>query len=89
MTACHALAADVFKNLFHDMELPWEKYLGEMHEFGAKGRDVLRIMNPESTKGDPIAMNWSTLVRTISLPSTVPSTFESQAHIPQSDPRLH
>jgi len=58
MTNCHAIAADVFKNLSHVMELPWEKYLGEMHEFAAPGRDVLRII--DTTTEEP-RMQWSTL----------------------------
>jgi hypothetical protein len=43
VVAVHALAVQVFKNLSHVLELPWERYLEEMHEFGVKGDDALRF----------------------------------------------
>lgn len=58
MENLHALSHTVFKNLSHGVELPWEKYLGEMHEFAAPGKDELRVV----PWGAPIANEWSTLV---------------------------
>lgn len=43
MRACHKLSHEVFKNLNHILELPWEKYLGEMHEFTAPSMDRLKV----------------------------------------------
>ncbi|KAH7013008.1 hypothetical protein EDB80DRAFT_834749 [Ilyonectria destructans] len=57
MKSLHALSHTVFKNLSHGVELPWEKYLGEMHEFAAPGKDELRVV----PWGAPIANEWSTL----------------------------
>lgn len=58
VTNCHMIATDIFKNLSHVMELPWEKYLGELHEYAAKGRDVLRLIDLDT---DEPKMQWSTL----------------------------
>lgn len=58
MESLHTLSHAVFKNLSHGVELPWEKYLGEMHEFAAPGKDELRVF----PWGESIANEWSTLV---------------------------
>ncbi|KAF5228577.1 hypothetical protein FAUST_10989 [Fusarium austroamericanum] len=57
MQTLHGLSHSVFKTLSHVAELPWEKYLGEMHEFPAPGKDELRIVPPDQ----PVANEWSTL----------------------------
>jgi hypothetical protein len=58
MERMHEISQTVFKNLSHGVELPWEKYLGEMHEFAAPGKDELRVVSC----GEPIENKWSTLV---------------------------
>ncbi|OJJ78613.1 uncharacterized protein ASPGLDRAFT_138514 [Aspergillus glaucus CBS 516.65] len=68
MEACHKLSHEVFKNLSHALELPWEKYLGEMHEFTAPSMDSLKTFKSR----EPIRNEWSTLtiiVNTASLQS--------------------
>lgn len=59
MEACHKLSHEVFKNLSHALELPWEKYLGEMHEFTVPSMDSLKTFKAR----EPIRNEWSTLVR--------------------------
>jgi hypothetical protein len=54
----HQCSHTIFNNLSHVLELPWEKYLSEMHEFTAPGRDELQTVNAK----DRIANAWSTLV---------------------------
>lgn len=58
MKSLHTISHQVFKNLSHALELPWEKYLGEMHEFSAPSKDHLRLVKA----GDAIPNEWSTLV---------------------------
>jgi hypothetical protein len=58
MKAFHGISREVFKNLSHALELPWEKYLGEMHEFSAPSEDELRILRV----ADAIPNEWSSLV---------------------------
>lgn len=58
MKLLHKLSQEVFKNLSHALELPWEKYLGEMHEFSAPSKDHLRLVKA----GETIPNDWSTLV---------------------------
>lgn len=58
MEKLHKFSHVVFKNLSHAVELPWEKYLGEMHEFTAPGDDELRTVSLD----EPLANEWSTLV---------------------------
>lgn len=58
MRTLHQYSHTVFNNLSHVFELPWEKYLSEMHEFAAPGRDGLQTVNAE----DSIPNAWSTLV---------------------------
>lgn len=58
MEAYHKLSHEVFKNLSHALELPWEKYLGEMHEFTAPSMNRLKTFKA----GEPIFNEWSTLV---------------------------
>ena len=53
----HTLAAGIFHNTSHALELPWERYLAEMHELQAQGDDELRLSN-----GDPVELAWSTMV---------------------------
>ncbi|KAI8652953.1 hypothetical protein NCS55_01278400 [Fusarium keratoplasticum] len=57
MEKLHKFSHVVFKNLSHAVELPWEKYLGEMHEFTAPGDDELRTVSLD----EPLANEWSTL----------------------------
>ncbi|KAJ4187012.1 hypothetical protein NW759_016905 [Fusarium solani] len=57
MEKLHKFSHVVFKNLSHAVELPWEKYLGEMHEFTAPGNDELRTVSLD----EPLANEWSTL----------------------------
>ncbi|KAH7145386.1 hypothetical protein B0J13DRAFT_553443 [Dactylonectria estremocensis] len=57
MESLHELSHTVFKNISHGVELPWEKYLGEMHEFAAPGKDELQVI----PWGEPIENKWSTL----------------------------
>ncbi|KAL2674311.1 hypothetical protein Neosp_012762 [[Neocosmospora] mangrovei] len=57
MEKLHKFSHVVFKNLSHAVELPWEKYLGEMHEFTAPGNDELRTVPLD----EPVANEWSTL----------------------------
>lgn len=64
----HRLSHEVFKNLSHALELPWERYLGEMHDFKARGQDEFQIMQPNA----PITNSWSTLVR---IPNTTMAIF--------------
>jgi hypothetical protein len=59
VTATHALAIQIFKNLSHVLELPWERYLEEMHEFGAPSDDTLRLEKHSPNSG--IKPVWSTL----------------------------
>lgn len=66
MQVLHKLSHEVFKNLSHALELPWERYLGEMHEFNAQGQDELQIL----MQNESIPNRWSTLVR-----STQPQAF--------------
>lgn len=54
----HKVANAVFNNLSHGLELPWEKYLSEMHEFAAPSRSNLQIFGAS----DIIPNDWSTLV---------------------------
>jgi ABC-type sulfate transport system substrate-binding protein len=54
MKSLYDISQEVFKNLSHALELPWEKYLGEMHEFSAPSKDQLFI--------DANSPEWSTLV---------------------------
>lgn len=61
MEQFHVVSHAIFKNLSHALELPWEKYLGEMHEFAAMGDDELQIVN----FGAAIPNMWSTLVCSI------------------------
>jgi hypothetical protein len=68
MQALHSLSHQIFKNLSHALELPWERYLGEMHEFTANGQDQLRILLP----GEPTPNAWSTLVRDLNCLSSSP-----------------
>lgn len=58
MIALHALAADILNNVSHALELPWEKYLSEMHEFGVDADDELRVF-----KSGDVETAWSTMVR--------------------------
>lgn len=58
MESMHKISQEVFKNLSHALELPWERYLGEMHEFAAPSKDHFRLVN----SGDTIPQDWSTLV---------------------------
>ncbi|CAG9952413.1 unnamed protein product [Clonostachys rosea f. rosea IK726] len=62
MRMLHQCSHTIFNNLSHVLELPWEKYLGEMHEFTAPGRDELQTVNAK----DRIANAWSTLTIVIS-----------------------
>ncbi|WAO95342.1 Hypothetical protein NCS54_01295800 [Fusarium falciforme] len=57
MEKLHKFSHVIFKNLSHAVELPWEKYLGEMHEFTAPGNDELRTVSLD----EPLANEWSTL----------------------------
>lgn len=59
MKLLHGVSQEVLKNLSHALELPWEKYLGEMHEFTAPSKDQLCIVK----SGEVISPEWSTLVR--------------------------
>lgn len=45
-------------NISHGVELPWEKYLSEMHEHEAPSRDELVLVKT----GQPVPKKWSTLV---------------------------
>jgi len=58
MESLHKISQEIFKNLSHALELPWEKYLGEMHEFAAPSKDRFRVVNSTDT----IPNDWSTLV---------------------------
>ncbi|GKZ27077.1 hypothetical protein AbraIFM66951_004533 [Aspergillus brasiliensis] len=79
MTYLHALSHEVFKNISHALELPWENYLGEMHEFLVPSQDQLRILNPK----EPIPIRWSTLTIIINLgsPSTATVLFGSALRV--------
>ncbi|KAK7219142.1 hypothetical protein V2G26_007145 [Clonostachys chloroleuca] len=57
MEILHQYSQTIFKNISHAVELPWEKYLGEMHEFMASGKDELRTIPPR----EPLPNEWSTL----------------------------
>ncbi|KAI8712208.1 hypothetical protein NCS52_01318500 [Fusarium sp. LHS14.1] len=57
MEKLHKFSHVVLKNLSHAVELPWEKYLGEMHEFTAQGNDELRTVS----LNESVANEWSTL----------------------------
>ncbi|KAJ5256833.1 hypothetical protein N7478_012937 [Penicillium angulare] len=57
----HKTSQQVFKNLSHALELPWERYLGEMHEFTADGQDEIRIIKPNHS----LPNAWSTLTLVI------------------------
>ncbi|EXL91363.1 hypothetical protein ACKRZS_010610 [Fusarium odoratissimum] len=57
MQTLHRFSHCVFNNLSHVAELPWEKYLGEMHEFLAPGTDELRVFSPDQH----VPSYWSTL----------------------------
>ncbi|KAF9698353.1 hypothetical protein EKO04_003939 [Ascochyta lentis] len=57
LRALNALAAALFNNLSHVLELPWEKYLAEMHEYTAPGADELHV----GRHGSDLANAWSTL----------------------------
>lgn len=57
MTSLHSFAADIFNEVSHALELPWEKYLSELHEFGAEGDDELRVF-----KDTDVEIAWSSLV---------------------------
>jgi hypothetical protein len=58
MQRLHKLAHTVFKNISHAVELPWERYLGEMHEYNASGADELLVVS----HGKAVPFSWSTLV---------------------------
>lgn len=60
METLHKYSHTVLKNLSHAVELPWERCLGEMHEFSASGNEELRTIRP----GEPLPNEWSTLVST-------------------------
>ncbi|KAH7118338.1 hypothetical protein EDB81DRAFT_701343 [Dactylonectria macrodidyma] len=66
MESLHKLSHTVFKNISHGVELPWEKYLGEMHEFAAPGKDELQVI----PWGEPIENKWSTLTLAVNFSST-------------------
>ncbi|KAH6678772.1 hypothetical protein F5X68DRAFT_234643 [Plectosphaerella plurivora] len=51
----HAVADLILSNMSHALELPWEKYLGEMH---SANRGVLHVVKSES--GHAVT-EWSTL----------------------------
>ncbi|KAH7252802.1 hypothetical protein BKA59DRAFT_475210 [Fusarium tricinctum] len=68
MRTLHHCSQLIYNNLSHALELPWEKYLSEMHEFAAPSSDVLQTVNAE----DRIPNEWSTL--TLILSSTQPGT---------------
>ncbi|KAL3481525.1 hypothetical protein BJX99DRAFT_148659 [Aspergillus californicus] len=68
LEALHKLSHKVFKNLSHALELPWERYLGEMHEFIVSGQDGLQVI----TANKPVPNAWSTL--TIVINDTSPDT---------------
>ncbi|KAF2021163.1 hypothetical protein BU24DRAFT_457167 [Aaosphaeria arxii CBS 175.79] len=59
----HSLATTLFNNLSHVLELPWEKYLSEMHEFVAPGADELALYH--NTKG--LSSTWSTVTFAIDI----------------------
>ena len=63
ITALHGLSADIFNNISHVLELPWENYLNEMHEFGAEGDDELRMF-----KDTDVERKWASLVRIFQMP---------------------
>lgn len=54
----HRLASLVLNNISHAIELPWEKYLSEMHEYDAPSRSEIKIVNNVHDVGSA----WSTLV---------------------------
>lgn len=58
MRTLHHYSQAIYNNLSHALELPWEKYLSEMHEFAAPSSDVLQTVDAE----DRIPNEWSTLV---------------------------
>lgn len=58
MQTLHRFSHCVFNNLSHVAELPWEKYLGEMHEFLAPGTDELQVFSSDQH----VPSYWSTLV---------------------------
>lgn len=66
MQKLHSLAQPILYNLSHALELPWEKYLSDMHEFHVTGQDELRIV----AAGSSIPQEWSTLVSLIVLVRT-------------------
>ncbi len=59
-SAVHFIATQVFKNLSHVLELPWERYLEEMHEQTAPSGDSLRLLRTSSSAGERQQL-WSTL----------------------------
>ncbi|CAJ0553091.1 Ff.00g116030.m01.CDS01 [Fusarium sp. VM40] len=68
MRTLHHYSQAIYNNLSHALELPWEKYLSEMHEFAAPSSDVLQTVDAE----DRIPNEWSTL--TLILSSSHPGT---------------
>ncbi|KAH6648121.1 hypothetical protein BKA67DRAFT_662850 [Truncatella angustata] len=63
MLTLHEISHVIFNNISHALELPWEKYLSEMHEFDSQGNDELRIVH----HGQDVLLKWSTLTIVISL----------------------
>lgn len=58
MKSLHGCSHEILNNISHVFELPWEKYLSEMHEFAGPGTDELRAV----PRGQPIPNKWSSLV---------------------------
>ena len=63
MMSLHALSGHIFNDLSHALELPWEKYLAELHEFAADGDDELRVFGTAD-----VERAWASLVW---LPSSI------------------
>ncbi|KAF5861630.1 hypothetical protein ETB97_012717 [Aspergillus alliaceus] len=70
MAYMHTLSHEVFKNLSQVLELPWEKYLGEMHEFTMTRQNELRILRANA----PIPNSWSTLTIIVNIASPYTAT---------------
>ncbi|KAL2839254.1 hypothetical protein BJY01DRAFT_250567 [Aspergillus pseudoustus] len=58
VTALHKLAHTILANFSHALNMPWESFLGEMHELNERGSDELRVFGSDT----PIPNDWSTMI---------------------------
>lgn len=65
-SAVYSLSAQLFKLLSHVLELPWERYLEELHELSAPSGDTLRIVEAEAEAEKSEEAAWSTVTFTFS-----------------------